>query len=219
MNLSSRGKVLDTKTLSIVPITREDLKVLEGPRAGVAVSKIRDSHHRVARLLALDLSQTEVARRTGYSYTRVNLLWQDPAFRDLVSKYRAKIDAKITEVEEEYVELLVGNRMKAERQISDKLDAADEADELLPTRDLLAISRDAADRTGFGKHSTQTNINVDWASKLERTIARSKRASNAKIVEGQVIPSPPLAAQPPQGEAQEVGSSHDAPTAPLIQRR
>lgn len=222
MNLSESGRIIEPKTLVVTDLTREDLKLLEGPRVTPVVQKIRDSHHRVARLLALDMTMAEVARRTGYSYTRISYLTLDPAFKDLVAKYREKIDSKITQVEEEYVELLIGNRMKAERQISDKLDDADDEGEYLPTRDLIAISRDAADRTGFGKHSTQTNINVDWASKLERSINRSKRAAGAKVIEGSVVyPSPPLATDTPssQGEAQVSADPTDVQPAPLISRR
>ena len=67
---------------------------------------------------------------------------------------------------------------KAERQISDRLDEADETGESLPIRDLVAVSRDAADRLGLGKKSTVTNLNVDFAAKLEAAIGRS-----AKIIE------------------------------------
>jgi hypothetical protein len=40
----------------------------------------------------------------------------------------------------------------------------------------MAISRDAADRTGHGKVQTNMNVNVDFASKLEAARRRSASA-------------------------------------------
>jgi hypothetical protein len=57
----------------------------------------------------------------------------------------------------------------------------------------MAISRDAADRTGHGKVQTNMNVNVDFASKLEAARRRSAGARGPA--------SPPLApessSQPP----------------------
>ena len=65
----------------------------------------------------------------------------------------------------------------AERQIADRLEDAEEEGVKLPLKDLLAISRDGADRFGYGKKSAVLNTNVDFAAILEQAIARSKTAA------------------------------------------
>ena len=57
---------------------------------------------------------------------------------------------------------------------------------MLSIRELLSISRDAADRIGLSKRSIQTNVNVDWAAALDRAIARSRelpRSGDLKLIE------------------------------------
>jgi hypothetical protein len=73
--------------------------------------------------------------------------------------------------------LAVSNMHKAERMISEKLDAADEAGETLPTRELIAITSDRMDRFGYGKKNMNVNVNVDFASKLEAAITRSRKVA------------------------------------------
>lgn len=160
---------------SIRPLTQTDLQYISVPKTKRLISRIRDSHHNIARLAALGLSTTEIARRTGYSLSRCSLLMGDPSMRELIEQYRGKITDEYLEGVDEYREAIFGNMMKAERQLSDKLDEADAADEPLPVRDLIAISRDGADRLGYGKKSTNVNLNVDFAAKLEEAIARSKK--------------------------------------------
>lgn len=133
----------------------------------------------VARLFARGLRQGQVANICGYSLLRIHQLEHDPAFQQLIAKYRQKVDAIFEEEVEGFVALATSNMIKAERQLADKLDQADEAEETLPTRDLISISRDAADRLGFGKRQTQVNVNVDFAAQLERAIART-----SKVIEG-----------------------------------
>lgn len=197
MKLTTRGLVVAKGTFSVRELTRADLPVLHEPRAGSPrLKQLRNSHHRLARLLAAGVRKTEVARRCGYSLTRLSILEKDPAFVDLVTKYRAEVDAKWAENVEDFVELATDNMIRAERMISDKLDAYEENDELPSVKELVSISRDAADRLGYGKKQTNVNVNVDFAAKLERAIKRS----------GKIIDHPPVAVNSdaqPQLEGEE----------------
>ena len=52
------------------------------------LSQARDAHHAKARLLASGRSTSEVARLACTSETKLNRLLADPAFRNLIAKYR-----------------------------------------------------------------------------------------------------------------------------------
>lgn len=200
MKLSDRGIVMRERTLfEVRELTRDDLPVLEEARVKTpAVKRFRDPHHRLAKLLALGIKPKDAGLRTGYSYTRVQTLLADPAFVDLVARYTREVTDRFEEAVDDYIELATGNMMTAERMISEKLEAADDEGETLPTRDLIAISRDAADRLGYGKKNTNLNVNVDFAANLERAIRRSAEAREPKLISSVVPPSsPPLVPQTP----------------------
>lgn len=165
--------------LDVRPITKNDLQGLREPSRRPKIKKLRDSHHNIARLAALGLTKRVIAERAGFSHERVCQLLADPSVKELVARYRDKVDESWKAEVDTFMELATRNMLKAERQISDKLDAADEAEEFLPTRELIAISRDAADRFGYGKKTTNLNVNVDFAAKLEAARNRS-----TKVIEG-----------------------------------
>lgn len=207
-----RGKIAREPTVvEVRALTRDDLGLLAVKRPHGAdgldrVQKLRDPHHRLARLVAAGLRTATIVERSGYSYNRVATLMKDPAFIELVAKYRASVDESFREDQDAYHELLFSNMVKAERMLAEKLEDADDAGEFLPTRDLIAISRDAADRMGYGKHQTSTNVNVDFAARLESTIARSR------LIEGRTVPAAP---QSPQASAVPSAASSVAPQSAL----
>jgi hypothetical protein len=155
-------------------LKREELGVLREKRPAVpAVARFRDPHHRLARFFAMGLRTDEIALRCGYSHARVLRFSSDPAFQELVAHYRSLVDDTFKENVDDYLELVKSNMLKAERQIAEKLDKADELDETLPTRELVTIARDAADRVGYSKHTVQVNLNADFAAVLDRAVKRS----------------------------------------------
>lgn len=184
-----RGRIAKKiEILGVRELTRGDLACLREPRNVSAVAKLRDPHHRLARLIASGLRPPEAAARCGFSVSRVYVLNIDPTFQDLVASYRKEVDAAFVQSQDEYYETATANMLKAERQIAEKLEAAEEEGELLPTRDLIAISRDAADRFGYGKKQTNLNVNVDFAAKLEKAIQRSgKVIDNQPMIEGNLV--------------------------------
>ena len=176
--------------------------------------KLRESHHMIARFAALGLDNHEVGARTGYSRERVGVLLEAPAMKELVALYRGKIDETYVKQVDTFFELATGNMLAAERHIADTIAELDEKDELLPVRTALAISRDAADRFGFGKHTSQTNINVDFAAKLEAAIARSGKGPT---IEASVAAHPPTRSVPPPS-ARPTREIAERPQ-PLLRRR
>lgn len=181
------------RAVELRELTRDDLPRLLEPRARTTVAKLRDSHHRVARLFAMGLRKSEVVARSGYSLSRIDVLYPDPSFQELIAKYRAMVDESFVASADEYHDLVTRNMIAAERHVADHIEELDETGELLPVRTALAISRDAADRMGYGKKQTNVNVNVDFAKNLEGMLRRS-----GKTIEGVVsrpLPPRPMPAQ------------------------
>lgn len=175
-------------------LTREDLGTLREARASTALAfpaKLRDSHHRIARLVAAGIRQKDIAERTGYAPNRISIICQSPAMQELIARYREKIDDAFVDSIDAYYETATNNMLAAERQIADRLDEADAEGETLPMRDLIAISRDAADRFGYGKKATNVNVNIDFAAQLERAIQRSGKTIDVSPQVGTLLPVKP----------------------------
>jgi hypothetical protein len=52
------------------------------------LSEVRERHHATARLIASGRSVAEVARLASTSESKLNRMLCDPAFRNLISRYR-----------------------------------------------------------------------------------------------------------------------------------
>lgn len=171
-----QAEVTQVELSDIRSVRREDLVILTETRPPTQLSALRDNHHRVARAVATGLKNYEIAAMCGLSINRVSMLKQDPAFSELVAHYRSLVTAEWVQQTDHYAEIATTNMLKAEAMLSDKLDAAMENNEFLPTRDLISISRDAADRFGYGKRQTNLNVNADFAAMLEAARSRSAKA-------------------------------------------
>lgn len=169
---------------SVRELSEEDLACLiRAPSVIPPMKKLRDSHHRVARLMAMGLRPGQLATATGYSHGRISTLAQDPAFQELVAHYRSLVDDSFKEVADDYYDTLSANRIIAARLLNDKLCDADPDD--IGFRELVLIHADAADRTGYPKRTVALNVNADFASLLDRAIERSKEAGTQKSIEHQ----------------------------------
>jgi hypothetical protein len=208
-----RGKLAKPpRILAVRVLTREDLGVLreKGNRATPRIKAFRDTHHRLARLVAAGYRNEEIMRQTGYSYTRLSSLRDDPAFQELVAQFREKIDAAFVD---EFAETSMSNMVRAERQIEHHLDQADEAGDLLPLKLLMGLTSDRADRFGYSKKTVNTNINLDFARGLERITAQQGKATTIDAIPPQSIasiprgPGTPLAPDAPEGPKSVAGSS------------
>jgi hypothetical protein len=173
------AQVIEVRELSL----REVVEVKRGKVP--AFQRFRDSHHRMAQLFACGLGTSEVAQIMGYSISRVSVLRHTPAFEDLVDQKRGVDEGVLRDSMQVYNQMILENGIKAERKLADKLDDDDETEEL-SVRELISISRDAADRVGLSKRAIQTNVSVDFASLLDRAIARSRevlpRSGDLKLI-------------------------------------
>lgn len=174
VKLIHKERVAEGSTRKFLDGRRNDVPLRKG-----MVAKFRESHHMVAKLFAAGLRGTEVAAKTGYSESTIAHFHNDPAFQELLSKYRDLDTQLFLEGRDEFYSLATKNMIQAERQLSDKMDEIDEEGEFLPTRELVSIVADRADRFGYGKRETKFNVNVDFADALQRAIKRS-----GKVVDG-----------------------------------
>src|SRR5882724_1517824 len=188
-----RGKIsTKPEILSVRPLTREDLALIPEKREPIhgIVRRFRDPHHRVARLFASGLRVGEVVERSGYSYNRVKTLHDDPAFQQLIAKYREKVDSAFIANADEFYDLATANMRKAETMIAERLEKAEEEDIDLPLKTLVDISGDRMDRFGYGKRQTNLNVNADFASLLEKAIQRSGKTIEANAAPGNSLTPP-----------------------------
>jgi hypothetical protein len=183
---------IDFEVRDLVPA---DLAALR-PEAGRAdlstPQQFRDTHHRIARLVASGLRLTEVAERTGFSYGRVTMLSKSPAFQSLVDFYREKVAEAFVQAELDFHADATRVRTKALRHVEEHFDRADEADEIVPLRLALATVEATADRTGYGKQSTKFNVNTDFAKALEQAYV-----AQARVIESRAQPPRTVAEHPP----------------------
>ena len=169
----ARRKPNTATIISVRPLTEADLSHLREPSARQPIQKLKDSHHRVARLLASGIyKDTEVAAMTGYSVAMIGILKRDPANIELIAHYRAMTFNEESDFIARERAVLEEHAVKANRRISDLLD---DEDTPIPIEKLLAIRDSSHDRVGLTRKQVDFKVNVDMASKLEAAIARTRK--------------------------------------------
>jgi len=160
-------------------LTIDDLACLRDKRTTSSIARMRDPHHRLARLIAAGVRPKEAAEQTGFSISRVYVLHSDPSFKDLVAAYRKDVSDAYISAEEERYRMATEVNLKALRHISEAFDKADEEGELVPLPRALSVFADTSDRVGLMKKSVNFNVNQDFAKNLEAARARSARVLDA----------------------------------------
>ena len=190
MAKTGRPHTRDLYLIDLRPTTVEDIANL-GPskqRNIVSPDRIRDSHHRVARMAASGVRNIEIARRTGYTVARVSQILNSPAMAELVQHYRDRItDAFVEDVKDDYNMARESWRL-AHRLRLDILEDAVDGKVEIPLRELNAIASDGEDRFGTTKKSTNINLNADFAAELERALSRSARVEEGRVIEVEASP-------------------------------
>jgi hypothetical protein len=124
-----------------------------------AIQRLREVHHRVARLLASGMTIAEVAIRTGRSEGRVSDLQQDPAFKELIHYYTSQIEeVEITDAQrarEDYSDI---NDLVRE-EIMRRLEDPSKINEI-PVDELRRLMTDTGDRTHSPPKTAVPSINI-----------------------------------------------------------
>jgi len=150
------------------------------PQQGM-LKRLSARHHRLAQCLAEGIPPGEAGIICGYAGSRVSVLQNDAAFRELVSFYTAARQEAFVETGEKLATLA----STAIDILQDRLEET--PDEFNPSQ-LLAVVQTAADRSGHGPASTQRNLNVTLsADDLERLRgeALSGQLGRVKIIPAQ----------------------------------
>lgn len=152
------------------PLVQADLVLLQSEKGSTTppLKRLRDRHHALARLLAAGRTPGEAAVICAYDPSRVSILQNDPAFRELVAFYREKVVEAYGDMHEQ----LAGMSMDAVVLIRERME--DQGDAIGLTT-LVELAKMGADRTGHGPKSTSdVNVNVNLASRLEEARKRLK---------------------------------------------
>jgi hypothetical protein len=149
------------------------------------VKRLRAVHHHMAMMFAMGMGTSEVADELGYCVSRVSILRNSPAMEELIRAYLDDVTGGWQKSVVGYFGLKIKARNMAQRMIVDQMEKAEENGDEIPLRTLLALEADAADRTGYPKRSMAINVNVDFATQLDRAVKRSEKVLKQ---EGKVIP-------------------------------
>lgn len=86
------------------PLTGDDLPAITNPppvaAQAVGIKAIRNSHHKLAQLLAEGKSGAEISLVTGYSQSYLSTIQGDPAFEELVSYYSSQRESIFVDAQE-----------------------------------------------------------------------------------------------------------------------
>lgn len=142
------------------------------------LKRLSERHHALARCLASGMSDGDAAITCGYVLSRVSILKADPAFQELLAFYRADVNSKYLDMHG----VLAGLSLDAAMELRERLELDIESGEkTISVGQLMELTKLGADRTGYGPQSSQLNVNVDLAGRLE---AARKRVEQRRLVEG-----------------------------------
>jgi len=129
-----------------------------------ALKRLSERHHALARCLASGMEPGDAAITCGYVTSRVSILQADPAFQELLAFYRQSVDTKYLDMHG----VLAGLSLDAAMELRERLETDIEAEEKkVSVGQLIELTKLGADRTGFGPQSSQVNVNVDLAGRLQ----------------------------------------------------
>ena len=139
------------------------------------LKRLSERHHALARCLASGMADCDAAITCGYVLSRVSILKADPAFQELLAFYRRDVSSKYLDMHG----VLAGLSLDAAMELRERLEAEMSAEEkTFSIGQLAELTKLGADRTGFGPQSSQLNVNVDLAGRLE---AARKRVEQRRL--------------------------------------
>lgn len=160
-------------------LTEDDLVLLNDERGvkAPALKRLGERHHALARCLASGMTEGNAAITCGYDASRVSVLKADPAFRELLEFYREDVHSKYLDMHQVLAGLSVDAAMELRARLEDDMEAEEKK---IPVGQLIELTKLGADRTGFGPQSSQLNVNVDMAGRLQ---AARERVASRKLIE------------------------------------
>jgi hypothetical protein len=178
----TRGRAAKPIDAQVVgPLTAGDLAMLgeEKGSAPSALKRLSERHHALARNLASGMAPGEAGIVAGYSGSRVSILQDDPAFRELIEFYRKDVDATYRDLHQR----LAGLALDATEELAERLE---DTPEKFSVGQLMEAVKLGADRTGHGPAvggavAVQNNYVIALPPKAASTAAW--RDSHAPIID------------------------------------
>jgi hypothetical protein len=121
---------------------------------------LKARHHTLARCLAEGMNESDAAMFAGYTPQTVVILKNDPTFQNLIKLYQRDANTAAELFREEMGRAGLGAWKELNRRI-------EEEPEELGTTILKELAVAASDRLGHGPSSTQVNVNVGLAARVE----------------------------------------------------
>lgn len=177
LGLRTKGRAQKAVAFSVErALVPEDLELLavEGrAQPQGQLTKLRERHHTLAKMLAQGTPEGEAAVACGYVQSRVSILKNDPAFQELVAFYRQGVNERYYDMHEAAAAL----GRDAIEELHERLE---ESPEEFTIGQLMTLTSTMMDRVGHGpSSSTQVNVNIGLADKLE---AARKRINSMRDI-------------------------------------
>jgi hypothetical protein len=174
--MTNEERRMDDLGLEILNEVDQVEEVGEGevPVPTLNLVRIRDSHHAVARMIALGMKPAEVSLQTGYGLIRIYTLARDPSFQELVQFYQNSESEGHKDLQFQ-IALLARDAVQAlhERVL-------DDPDQFRPS-EMTEVVKVSLDRAGFApvqrtiNRSINTSIGVKFTQVEERGRANPPR--------------------------------------------
>jgi hypothetical protein len=149
------------------------------------LKRITERHHAMARALAQGLSEGEVSAMVGVTQSRLSILKNSPAFKELIELYRANVDR----IFQDTTARLAGLAHDAVSEIAERLETKPEE---IPLPQLLDIAKMAADRTGLGPTTKQEVAVTNLAERIDAARQRAKALRAPLIEDAQIVDITPV---------------------------
>lgn len=139
------------------------------------VKRLRDSHHALARALASGMRVADASLATGYSPSRIAILQQDSAFRELLNHYRVTKAEAIIDVEARALGIGADAMQELHERLMDNPEAITDPVLLETITKMLGIA-------GYGPVSRSINKNFNYGigDRLDRVEARQKKLESSE---------------------------------------
>lgn len=152
---------------------------LDEPRGITAapLKELRQSHHNLARLLAQGLKAVEISSITGFSQSRISILKNDPAFKELVCHYTAQKDSAFADILGQLKSLSADALAELQTRLHD-------SPQDISANQLMALLELTLDRTGHAVtqkiQTTNVNISGEELVRIKALLANTGRVSQPK---------------------------------------
>lgn len=148
------------------------------------LARLKHTHHLLARLIAEGRKQVEISLITGYSPSRISVLKDDPAFKELVSYYAEQAEAIYANVHERRAQL----GLSAIEELQERVDTDPQSFSNRELMELVETTLDSPAKTAAGPGALGPgglNINIAFVKAEDKPRRDDQRdgSGNSKIID------------------------------------